>query len=155
MVHKATTVLVTFTNPLSEVVTDCVLRAEGSGLLKEQLNIKYVNGVRWITHSLWWGIQNTSELFLKDSANPMTSVCTKIGQNIMLALSISSWNILPLYRQTLNYRMLGEWRESMLLMTACNLECCSLWVKIQTFLPSYPWRIRGNALFSHCLWLLV
>ncbi|XP_048818446.1 protein-glutamine gamma-glutamyltransferase 6-like isoform X2 [Lagopus muta] len=39
VVHKATTVLVTFTNPLSEVVTDCVLRAEGSGLLKEQLNI--------------------------------------------------------------------------------------------------------------------
>ncbi|XP_072206173.1 protein-glutamine gamma-glutamyltransferase 6-like [Excalfactoria chinensis] len=39
VVHKATNVLVTFTNPLSEVVTDCVLRAEGSGLLKEQLNI--------------------------------------------------------------------------------------------------------------------
>uniref|UniRef100_A0A8C9EJD1 Transglutaminase-like domain-containing protein n=1 Tax=Pavo cristatus TaxID=9049 RepID=A0A8C9EJD1_PAVCR len=39
VVHKATKVLVTFTNPLSEVVTDCVLRAEGSGLLKEQLNI--------------------------------------------------------------------------------------------------------------------
>ncbi|XP_040544618.1 protein-glutamine gamma-glutamyltransferase 6 isoform X3 [Gallus gallus] len=39
VVHKATNVLVTFTNPLSEVVTDCVLRAEGSGLIKEQLNI--------------------------------------------------------------------------------------------------------------------
>ncbi|KFW86178.1 Protein-glutamine gamma-glutamyltransferase 6, partial [Phalacrocorax carbo] len=39
VVRKAVTVQVTFTNPLSEVVTDCVLRAEGSGLLKEQLRI--------------------------------------------------------------------------------------------------------------------
>uniref|UniRef100_A0A8C6ISA6 protein-glutamine gamma-glutamyltransferase n=1 Tax=Melopsittacus undulatus TaxID=13146 RepID=A0A8C6ISA6_MELUD len=39
VVHKAVTVQVTFTNPLPEVVTDCVLRAEGSGLLKEQLRI--------------------------------------------------------------------------------------------------------------------
>ncbi|XP_075373593.1 protein-glutamine gamma-glutamyltransferase 6-like [Mycteria americana] len=39
VVHKAVNVQVTFTNPLSEVVTDCVLRAEGSGLLKEQLRI--------------------------------------------------------------------------------------------------------------------
>ncbi|KAM6053730.1 protein-glutamine gamma-glutamyltransferase 6-like [Chlamydotis macqueenii] len=39
VVHKAVDVQVTFTNPLSEVVTDCVLRAEGSGLLKEQLRI--------------------------------------------------------------------------------------------------------------------
>uniref|UniRef100_A0A8B9PCH5 protein-glutamine gamma-glutamyltransferase n=1 Tax=Apteryx owenii TaxID=8824 RepID=A0A8B9PCH5_APTOW len=39
VVHKAVNVQVTFTNPLSEVVTDCVLRAEGSGLLKEQLKI--------------------------------------------------------------------------------------------------------------------
>ncbi|XP_071615638.1 protein-glutamine gamma-glutamyltransferase 6-like isoform X1 [Heliangelus exortis] len=39
VVHKAVGVQVTFTNPLSEVVTDCVLRAEGSGLLKEQLRI--------------------------------------------------------------------------------------------------------------------
>uniref|UniRef100_A0A8B9T636 protein-glutamine gamma-glutamyltransferase n=1 Tax=Anas platyrhynchos TaxID=8839 RepID=A0A8B9T636_ANAPL len=43
VVHKAANVQVTFTNPLSETVTDCVLRAEGSGLLKEQLQIKYVN----------------------------------------------------------------------------------------------------------------
>uniref|UniRef100_A0A8V5GR59 protein-glutamine gamma-glutamyltransferase n=1 Tax=Melopsittacus undulatus TaxID=13146 RepID=A0A8V5GR59_MELUD len=42
VVHKAVTVQVTFTNPLPEVVTDCVLRAEGSGLLKEQLRI---NGI--------------------------------------------------------------------------------------------------------------
>ncbi|XP_009556685.1 protein-glutamine gamma-glutamyltransferase 6 isoform X2 [Cuculus canorus] len=40
VVHKSVGVEVTFTNPLSEVVTDCVLRAEGSGLLKEQLRIK-------------------------------------------------------------------------------------------------------------------
>ncbi|XP_010142066.1 PREDICTED: protein-glutamine gamma-glutamyltransferase 6 [Buceros rhinoceros silvestris] len=39
VVHKAVNVQVTLTNPLSEVVTDCVLRAEGSGLLKEQLRI--------------------------------------------------------------------------------------------------------------------
>ncbi|XP_061297735.1 protein-glutamine gamma-glutamyltransferase 6-like [Pezoporus flaviventris] len=39
VVHKAVNVQVTFTNPLPEVVTDCVLRAEGSGLLKEQLRI--------------------------------------------------------------------------------------------------------------------
>ncbi|NXT31017.1 TGM3L glutamyltransferase, partial [Pelecanoides urinatrix] len=39
VVHKAVNVQVTFTNPLSEMVTDCVLRAEGSGLLKEQLRI--------------------------------------------------------------------------------------------------------------------
>ncbi|XP_009328187.1 PREDICTED: protein-glutamine gamma-glutamyltransferase 6 [Pygoscelis adeliae] len=39
VVYKAVNVQVTFTNPLSEVVTDCVLRAEGSGLLKEQLRI--------------------------------------------------------------------------------------------------------------------
>uniref|UniRef100_A0A672U106 protein-glutamine gamma-glutamyltransferase n=1 Tax=Strigops habroptila TaxID=2489341 RepID=A0A672U106_STRHB len=39
VVHKAVNVQVTFTNPLPEVVTDCVLRAEGSGLLKEQLTI--------------------------------------------------------------------------------------------------------------------
>ncbi|XP_072735601.1 protein-glutamine gamma-glutamyltransferase 6-like [Ciconia boyciana] len=39
VVRKAVNVQVTFTNPLSEVVTDCVLRAEGSGLLKEQLRI--------------------------------------------------------------------------------------------------------------------
>ncbi|XP_035423118.1 protein-glutamine gamma-glutamyltransferase 6-like [Cygnus atratus] len=39
VVHKAANVQVTFTNPLSEMVTDCVLRAEGSGLLKEQLQI--------------------------------------------------------------------------------------------------------------------
>ncbi|XP_027645938.1 protein-glutamine gamma-glutamyltransferase 6-like [Falco biarmicus] len=39
VVHKAVDVQVTFTNPLSEVVTDCVLRAEGSGLIKEQLRI--------------------------------------------------------------------------------------------------------------------
>ncbi|KFV53666.1 Protein-glutamine gamma-glutamyltransferase 6, partial [Tyto alba] len=39
VVHKAVNVQVTFTNPLSEAVTDCVLRAEGSGLLKEQLRI--------------------------------------------------------------------------------------------------------------------
>ncbi|KGL99956.1 Protein-glutamine gamma-glutamyltransferase 6, partial [Charadrius vociferus] len=39
VVHKPVNVEVTFTNPLSEVVTDCVLRAEGSGLLKEQLRI--------------------------------------------------------------------------------------------------------------------
>ncbi|XP_068272563.1 protein-glutamine gamma-glutamyltransferase 6-like [Nyctibius grandis] len=39
VVHKPVNVQVTFTNPLSEVVTDCVLRAEGSGLLKEQLSI--------------------------------------------------------------------------------------------------------------------
>ncbi|XP_030913933.1 protein-glutamine gamma-glutamyltransferase 6 [Geospiza fortis] len=39
MVHKPVNVEVTFTNPLSEEVTDCVLRAEGSGLLKEQLRI--------------------------------------------------------------------------------------------------------------------
>uniref|UniRef100_A0A8C8A7X3 protein-glutamine gamma-glutamyltransferase n=1 Tax=Otus sunia TaxID=257818 RepID=A0A8C8A7X3_9STRI len=39
VVHKAVNVQVTFTNPLSEVVTDCVLQAEGSGLLKEQLRI--------------------------------------------------------------------------------------------------------------------
>uniref|UniRef100_A0A8U8C482 Transglutaminase-like domain-containing protein n=1 Tax=Geospiza parvula TaxID=87175 RepID=A0A8U8C482_GEOPR len=43
MVHKPVNVEVTFTNPLSEEVTDCVLRAEGSGLLKEQLRIWYVN----------------------------------------------------------------------------------------------------------------
>ncbi|XP_069728242.1 protein-glutamine gamma-glutamyltransferase 6-like [Phaenicophaeus curvirostris] len=40
VVHKGVGVEVTFINPLSEVVTDCVLRAEGSGLLKEQLRIK-------------------------------------------------------------------------------------------------------------------
>ncbi|RMB95681.1 hypothetical protein DUI87_27793 [Hirundo rustica rustica] len=39
VVHKPVSVEVTFTNPLSEEVTDCVLRAEGSGLLKEQLRI--------------------------------------------------------------------------------------------------------------------
>ncbi|KFV68397.1 Protein-glutamine gamma-glutamyltransferase 6, partial [Dryobates pubescens] len=39
VVHEAVNVEVTFTNPLSEAVTDCVLRAEGSGLLKEQLRI--------------------------------------------------------------------------------------------------------------------
>ncbi|XP_054074485.1 protein-glutamine gamma-glutamyltransferase 6-like, partial [Rissa tridactyla] len=39
VVHEPVNVQVTFTNPLSEVVTDCVLRAEGSGLLKEQLRI--------------------------------------------------------------------------------------------------------------------
>ncbi|XP_009937072.2 protein-glutamine gamma-glutamyltransferase 6 [Opisthocomus hoazin] len=39
VVHKVVNVQVTFTNPLPEVVTDCVLRAEGSGLLKEQLRI--------------------------------------------------------------------------------------------------------------------
>ncbi|XP_069656536.1 protein-glutamine gamma-glutamyltransferase 6 isoform X4 [Haliaeetus albicilla] len=39
VVHKAVNVQVTFTNPLSEVVTDCVLRAEGSGLIKDQLRI--------------------------------------------------------------------------------------------------------------------
>ncbi|XP_057892269.1 protein-glutamine gamma-glutamyltransferase 6-like [Melospiza georgiana] len=39
MVHKPVNVEVTFTNPLCEEVTDCVLRAEGSGLLKEQLRI--------------------------------------------------------------------------------------------------------------------
>ncbi|XP_054247721.1 protein-glutamine gamma-glutamyltransferase 6-like, partial [Indicator indicator] len=39
VVHKAVNVEVTFTNPLSETVTDCVLRAEGSGLLQEQLRI--------------------------------------------------------------------------------------------------------------------
>ncbi|KFV98645.1 Protein-glutamine gamma-glutamyltransferase 6, partial [Eurypyga helias] len=39
VVHEAVDVQVTFTNPLSEVVTGCVLRAEGSGLLREQLRI--------------------------------------------------------------------------------------------------------------------
>ncbi|XP_029864925.1 protein-glutamine gamma-glutamyltransferase 6-like isoform X4 [Aquila chrysaetos chrysaetos] len=39
VVHKAVDVQVTFTNPLSEVVTGCVLRAEGSGLIKDQLRI--------------------------------------------------------------------------------------------------------------------
>ncbi|XP_051489389.1 protein-glutamine gamma-glutamyltransferase 6-like [Apus apus] len=39
VVHEAVNVQVTFTNPLSEVVTNCVLRAEGSGLLREQLRI--------------------------------------------------------------------------------------------------------------------
>ncbi|XP_068006235.1 protein-glutamine gamma-glutamyltransferase 6-like [Melanerpes formicivorus] len=39
VVHEAVNVEVTFTNPLSEAVTDCVLRVEGSGLLKEQLRI--------------------------------------------------------------------------------------------------------------------
>ncbi|KAJ7403558.1 hypothetical protein BTVI_75994 [Pitangus sulphuratus] len=39
VVHQAVDVEVTFTNPLSEEVTDCVLRAEGSGLLREQLRI--------------------------------------------------------------------------------------------------------------------
>ncbi|XP_029816203.1 protein-glutamine gamma-glutamyltransferase 6 [Manacus vitellinus] len=39
VVHQAVNVEVTFTNPLSDEVTDCVLRAEGSGLLKEQLRI--------------------------------------------------------------------------------------------------------------------
>uniref|UniRef100_A0A8C6ZS04 protein-glutamine gamma-glutamyltransferase n=1 Tax=Nothoprocta perdicaria TaxID=30464 RepID=A0A8C6ZS04_NOTPE len=39
VVHKAINVQVTFTNPLSEMVTDCVLKVEGSGLLKEQLKI--------------------------------------------------------------------------------------------------------------------
>ncbi|KAM7038148.1 uncharacterized protein M8220_010277 [Acridotheres tristis] len=39
VVHKPVSVEVTFTNPLSDEVTDCVLRAEGSGLLKEQLRI--------------------------------------------------------------------------------------------------------------------
>ncbi|KAM9260631.1 LOW QUALITY PROTEIN: protein-glutamine gamma-glutamyltransferase 6-like, partial [Cariama cristata] len=39
VVHKAVNVQVTLTNPLSEAVTDCVLRTEGSGLLKEQLRI--------------------------------------------------------------------------------------------------------------------
>ncbi|KAM6248539.1 protein-glutamine gamma-glutamyltransferase 6-like [Porphyrio hochstetteri] len=39
VVHQPVNVEVTFTNPLSEVLTDCVLRAEGSGLLKEQLRI--------------------------------------------------------------------------------------------------------------------
>uniref|UniRef100_A0A663NCN6 protein-glutamine gamma-glutamyltransferase n=1 Tax=Athene cunicularia TaxID=194338 RepID=A0A663NCN6_ATHCN len=58
VVHKAVNVQVTFTNPLSEVVTDCVLRAEGSGLLKEQLRIKYVNAIWLITRSLWWKIWN-------------------------------------------------------------------------------------------------
>lgn len=47
MVHKPVNVEVTFTNPLSEEVTDCVLRAEGSGLLKEQLRIWYVNASGW------------------------------------------------------------------------------------------------------------
>uniref|UniRef100_A0A8C3JII4 protein-glutamine gamma-glutamyltransferase n=1 Tax=Calidris pygmaea TaxID=425635 RepID=A0A8C3JII4_9CHAR len=39
VVHEPVNVQVTFTNPLSDVVTDCVLRVEGSGLLKEQLRI--------------------------------------------------------------------------------------------------------------------
>ncbi|KFP86420.1 Protein-glutamine gamma-glutamyltransferase 6, partial [Acanthisitta chloris] len=39
VVHEPVNVEVTFTNPLSDVVTDCVLRAEGSGLLREQLRI--------------------------------------------------------------------------------------------------------------------
>ncbi|KFP79186.1 Protein-glutamine gamma-glutamyltransferase 6, partial [Apaloderma vittatum] len=39
VVNQAVDVQVTFTNPLSEVLTDCILRAEGSGLLKEQLRI--------------------------------------------------------------------------------------------------------------------
>ncbi|KFQ25330.1 Protein-glutamine gamma-glutamyltransferase 6, partial [Mesitornis unicolor] len=39
VVHEAVTVQVTFTNPLSAAVTGCVLRAEGSGLLKEQLRM--------------------------------------------------------------------------------------------------------------------
>uniref|UniRef100_A0A8C3Y4Q6 protein-glutamine gamma-glutamyltransferase n=1 Tax=Catharus ustulatus TaxID=91951 RepID=A0A8C3Y4Q6_CATUS len=43
VVHKPVNVEVTFTNPLADEVTDCVLRAEGSGLLKEQLRIQYVN----------------------------------------------------------------------------------------------------------------
>uniref|UniRef100_A0A8C5X7Z6 protein-glutamine gamma-glutamyltransferase n=1 Tax=Malurus cyaneus samueli TaxID=2593467 RepID=A0A8C5X7Z6_9PASS len=43
VVHKPVDVEVTFTNPLSDEVTHCVLRAEGSGLLKEQLRIQYVN----------------------------------------------------------------------------------------------------------------
>uniref|UniRef100_H1A193 protein-glutamine gamma-glutamyltransferase n=1 Tax=Taeniopygia guttata TaxID=59729 RepID=H1A193_TAEGU len=43
VVHKPVSVEVTFTNPLCDEVTDCVLRAEGSGLLKEQLRIRYVN----------------------------------------------------------------------------------------------------------------
>uniref|UniRef100_A0A8C3XF74 protein-glutamine gamma-glutamyltransferase n=1 Tax=Cyanoderma ruficeps TaxID=181631 RepID=A0A8C3XF74_9PASS len=47
VVHKPVNVEVTFTNPLSEEVTDCVLRAEGSGLLKEQLRIQYVNASGW------------------------------------------------------------------------------------------------------------
>lgn len=47
MVHRPVDVEVTFTNPLSDVVTDCVLRAEGSGLLKEQLQIQYVNASGW------------------------------------------------------------------------------------------------------------
>ncbi|NWW85135.1 TGM3L glutamyltransferase, partial [Rhynochetos jubatus] len=39
VVREAVDVQVTFTNPLSEVVTGCVLKAEGSGLLREQLQI--------------------------------------------------------------------------------------------------------------------
>lgn len=62
MVHEAVSVQVTFTNPLSEAVTDCVLRAEGSGLLKEQLRIKYVNAIWLITCSLRWENQNKTEL---------------------------------------------------------------------------------------------
>uniref|UniRef100_A0A8D0F8M8 protein-glutamine gamma-glutamyltransferase n=1 Tax=Strix occidentalis caurina TaxID=311401 RepID=A0A8D0F8M8_STROC len=65
VVHKAVNVQVTFTNPLSEVVTDSVLRAEGSGLLKEQLRIKYVNAIWLITRSLWWEIWNKSGFFKK------------------------------------------------------------------------------------------
>lgn len=89
MVHKAVNVQVTFTNPLSEVVTDCVLRAEGSGLIKDQLRIKYVNAIWLITHSLWWEIWNRTGFFKKDSVNLMTFVGTNLGQNtIMSVLSI-------------------------------------------------------------------
>jgi len=63
VVHKVVNVQVTFTNPLPEVVTDCVLRAEGSGLLKEQLRIKYVNAIWLITPSLWWETWNESGFF--------------------------------------------------------------------------------------------
>lgn len=70
MVHKAVNVQVTFTNPLPEVVTDCVLRAEGSGLLKEQLTIKYVNAIWLITSSLLWEISNKSGVFFLRISQP-------------------------------------------------------------------------------------
>ncbi|XP_078508145.1 protein-glutamine gamma-glutamyltransferase E-like [Lissotriton helveticus] len=40
MVNKESTVEVSFTNPLHKEVTDCVLTAEGSGLIKEVLTMK-------------------------------------------------------------------------------------------------------------------
>uniref|UniRef100_A0A8C8A9X0 protein-glutamine gamma-glutamyltransferase n=1 Tax=Otus sunia TaxID=257818 RepID=A0A8C8A9X0_9STRI len=88
VVHKAVNVQVTFTNPLSEVVTDCVLQAEGSGLLKEQLRIKYVNAIWLIIHSLWWKIWNKSGFFKKILKTKQSLKGKRESDNIFFPLDI-------------------------------------------------------------------